>query len=255
MIPRPAQYLLRFDDLCPTHSRERWRCFTPLLAEFGIRPILAIVPDNRDPALVVSPPDPQFWDEMRALENAGAAIGLHGYRHLCVNRGRSLVPLHRETEFAGVGEETQRTWIREGLAILRRHGLHPTIWVAPRHGFDRATLRVLRSEGIGIVSDGFARRPFVREGLTWIPQQLWAPQAKQSGLWTICLHANTPPDSFAGQLRRFVRDHAQQFTSVERVVAELDPAPLTVPERMQARATLLRIRSRTRLTRRLSAGR
>ncbi len=249
MIPQPAQYLLRFDDLCPTYSRERWRRFTPLLAEFGIRPILAIVPDNRDPALDWSPPDPAFWDEMRSLEGSGSAIGLHGLQHLCLSRGRGLVPLHRETEFAGVAEETQRVWVREGLAILRGHGLNPAIWVAPRHGFDRATLRVLRGEGIGLVSDGFTRRPFIRDGLTWIPQQLWAPEAKKSGLWTICLHANTAPDSLVKQLRRFLQDRAQQFTSVERIAAGSGPAPLTFAGRMQAQAALLRVRVRTGLSR------
>jgi hypothetical protein len=244
MTPRPAQYLLRFDDLCPTHSREGWRRFTPLLAEFGIRPILAIVPENRDPALAVSPPDPEFWEEMRTLEANGAAIGLHGYRHLCASRSHSLVPLHRETEFAGVDEETQRAWIREGLSILRGLGLHPKIWVAPRHGFDRATLRALRKEGIGILSDGFAWRPFVAGGVTWIPQQLWAPEAKESGLWTICLHANTAPDWLVEQLRGFLRQRAQQFTSVERVVAEFEPAPLTLREGIQAQAALLRVCAR-----------
>ncbi len=253
MIPRPAQYLLRFDDLCPTYSRERWRRFTPLLAEFGIRPILAIVPDNRDPALAVSPSHPGFWDEMRTFEGAGASIGLHGYQHLCVSRGRSLVPLHPETEFAGVEEKTQRAWIREGLAILRSHGLHPAVWVAPRHGFDRVTLRVLREAGIEVVSDGFARRPFVRDGLAWIPQQLWAPEAKKSGLWTICLHPTTAPDSLVEKLRKFLGDHAQHFTSVERAVAELEPAPLSFPERVHAEAALLRVRLRTGLKRRSGA--
>lgn len=252
MIPPPARYLLRFDDLCPTHSPERWRRFTPLLEEFGIRPILAIIPENRDPELAASPPDPEFWDEMRALETSGAAIGLHGYRHLCVNRGRSLVPLHRETEFAGVDPATQRIWIRRGLAILRRLGLNPTIWVAPRHGFDRATLGVLREEGIGLVSDGFARRTFVRNGLTWIPQQLWAPETKESDLWTICLHANTAPDSLVEQLRGFLRKHARQVTSVDRVVAEYEPAPLTVAEKIQAWTALLRAGLRTTTNRRSS---
>lgn len=247
MIPRPAQYLLRFDDLCPTHSPERWRRFTPLLEEFGIRPILAIVPENRDPALAASPPDPEFWDEMRALETSGAAIGLHGYRHLCVNRGRSLVPLHRETEFAGVDESTQRAWIREGLAILRGHGLHPAVWVAPRHGFDRATLGVLREEGVGLVSDGFARRTFVRNGLTWIPQQLWAPETKEGGLWTICLHANTAPDSLVEQLRGFLRKHARQVTSVARIAADPEPDALNFQERRQAQTALLRVRARMAL--------
>ena len=124
--------MLRIDDLCPTVDADRWALWRALLNEFALRPILAVVPDNRDPELEASPADPSFWAQMRLLEAAGAAIALHGYRHLCTSRGRSLVALHPETEFAGVPEETQRTWIGAGLAILRGHGLHPKLWVAPR---------------------------------------------------------------------------------------------------------------------------
>jgi hypothetical protein len=244
MIPRPAQYLLRFDDLCPTQDGAKWRRFAPLLREFGIKPILAVVPDNRDTGLELSPPDDAFWDETRAMEAAGATIGLHGYRHVCETRGRSLVPLHRETEFAGVPEATQREWIHAGLDILRGHGLNPKIWVAPRHGFDRATLRALRGEGIGLLSDGFARRPFTRDGVIWLPQQLWAPQTKSSGLWTICLHSNAAPDSLVDQLRSFLVRYGNQFTSVDRVVAELQPGALDLSERMFGASSLLRIQIR-----------
>lgn len=191
MLPSPAQYLLRFDDLCPTIPRQCWQRFLPLIDEFHLRPILAIIPDNRDPSLCLAPPDPGFWEAMRALEAAGATMALHGYQHLCAAAGRSLVPLSRQSEFAGVPEPTQRAWIREGLGILRGHGLTPRIWVAPRHGFDKQTLRALRAEGIAALSDGVARKPFMRCGLVWIPQQLWAPQQKDRGLWTICIHPHT----------------------------------------------------------------
>jgi|SRR5208282_397869 len=244
MIPRPAQYLLRFDDLCPTVSRELWQRFQPLLEEFGIRPILAVVPDNQDHQLAHSQPNPEFWTQMRSMEAAGAAIGLHGYRHICNRKGLSLVPVNRESEFAGVPEEIQREWIRTGLQILRGHGLNPQIWVAPRHGFDLATLRVLREEGIGLLSDGFALRPFTRNGLTWIPQQLWAPEVKAEGLWTICLHTNTTPDALVRQLRSFLGKHAAQFTSVDRVVAEMPPSDLSLAERVYGAIALHRVRAR-----------
>lgn len=249
MIPRPAQYLLRFDDLCPTHDHARWQRFPPLFAEFGLKPLFAVVPDNHDPALDVSPPAPGFWDQMQSLQAEGAAIGLHGYRHLCISRGRSLVPFHKDTEFAGVPEETQQLWIQEGLKILRFHGLNPSIWVAPRHGSDRATLRALHAEGINTISDGFARRPFLRDGLNWIPQQLWAPQPKSSGVWTICLHSNTATDRQVDGLREFLRNHASQFTSVDRILAEFKPTPLSLHERLEAGAAMYRIRARKILKR------
>jgi predicted deacetylase len=240
MIPSPAQYLLRFDDLCPTVSRERWQRFLPLIEEFGIRPILAVVPDNEDYHLQVSPEDPEFWAQMRAMEAAGATIALHGYNHVCRSRGRSLLPLHRRTEFAGVPEDIQRQWIHAGLEILRDRGLNPRIWVAPRHGFDSQTLYALRKEGIRVLSDGFARVPFTRGGLTWIPQQLWAPVDKQKGLWTICVHANTAHSSLVSQLHDFVRQHAAQFTSVDRVLAEFPPAKLSGTEWLYGKLALWR---------------
>jgi predicted deacetylase len=243
MMPKPAQYLLRFDDLCPTFSRAGWERFVPLIEEFGIKPILAVVPDNQDPALQLAPPDSDFWAGMRAMEAAGAAIALHGYRHRCDSAGRGLLPLHQQTEFAGVPEATQREWIHAGLAILRGHGLNPRIWVAPRHGFDGGTLRALAAEGIETVSDGLARAPFTRGGVTWIPQQLWAPVEKSKGLWTICVHSNTAHDSLVDELRAFLGKHAAQLTSVERVLAEFEPSELSPSERLYEGFALWRMRA------------
>jgi predicted deacetylase len=243
MILKPAQFLLRFDDLCPTLSVGPWQRLLPLIQEFRLRPILAIVPDNRDPELEVSPPDPEFWAQMRALEAVGATIALHGYRHLCQSTGRSLLPLHRHTEFAGVPEPTQRQWIHAGLAILRARGLNPKLWVAPRHGFDHATLRALRSEGIHVLSDGFACLPFSRDGITWIPQQLWGPLEKSDGLWTICIHSNSTSGSEVEELHAFLATHSAQFTSVDRVLAEFRPVSFGPLEHLHEACALWRMRA------------
>lgn len=253
MTPGPARYLLRLDDLCPTAPRARLDRLQGLMEEFRVCPILAVIPDNQDRELAMEPPDPDFWARMRALQAAGAVIGLHGYRHLCASRGRSLVPLHRFTEFAGVPEATQRNWMRAGLAILRAQGLNPRLWVAPRHGFDRVTLRVLHEEGIRVVSDGLARMPFQRGGVTWLPQQLWAPVEKPWGLWTILLHTHTASDALIDDLRAFLRHHAGQFMPAGQAMAEFGPKlPLT--ERLYEAAALLRFRQR-QLRKRLSGRR
>jgi len=243
MIPRPAQYLLRFDDLCPTMAHDRWQRCAALIEEFGLRPILAVIPDNQDLELNLSPPDSEFWVRMRIMEEAGASIALHGYRHLCNSRDGSLLALHKYSEFAGVREEKQNEWIREGLGILRGQGLNPKIFVAPRHGFDGATLRALQEEGVQLISDGFARIPFVRGGMTWIPQQLWGPVSKEKGLWTICIHSNLISEKQFAELRNFVCAHAVQFTSVEKVLAEVKPGKLGVLERLHEAWSLWRARA------------
>jgi predicted deacetylase len=237
-----ARYLLRFDDLSPTVSAGRWSPLAALVAEFHLRPILAVIPDNHDPELEASPPDADFWNQMRSLEAAGATIGLHGYRHLCQSHGRGLVDLHRVTEFAGVEFATQRAWIAAGLRLLRGHGLNPRIWVAPRHGFDARTLAALRVEGLSLLSDGFARRPFIRRDLTWIPQQLWGPVDKPNGLWTICLHPNSTGDDQLAALRAFLVLHANQFLSVDEALLQFPPAPLPLAERLYAGMVFRRLK-------------
>jgi predicted deacetylase len=239
-----AQYLLRVDDLCPTVASEPWRQFVELIEEFQLDPILAIVPNNCDAALDQSPPDPGFWAQMRELQSSGATIALHGYTHVCACVGRSLIPLARRSEFAGVSQQLQREWISEGVRILRAQALDPRLWVAPRHGFDASTLRALKAEGIEILSDGFARRPFLRAGFAWIPQQIWAPCEKSEGLWTICVHPNTARAADIEALRNFVREHGTQFTSVDHALAAFSPGALTLAERADAQTALWRVQIR-----------
>ncbi len=240
MTPKPAQYLIRFDDLCPTMLSARFERFFSIIARFGVKPILAIVPDNQDPELNCQPPDPNFWNRMRSLQTAGATIAMHGYRHLCTSRGKSILGLHQETEFSRVEESQQRQWIRSGLEILRGNGLSPRLFVAPRHGFDRTTLRALAGEGLGVLSDGFARRPFMRHDILWLPQQLWEPVKKSSGLWTICIHANTATPALEVKLEKFLADHAKHFTCFDNVVAE-KPDELRLGERLAEFIALKRI--------------
>jgi peptidoglycan/xylan/chitin deacetylase (PgdA/CDA1 family) len=252
VLREPAQYLLRFDDLCPTMAMDRWRSLAQLIEEFQLCPILAIVPDNRDGQLCCAASDRDFWARMRRFESAGATVALHGYTHVCARDGRSLLRLAPTSEFAGAPSALQDQWIEAGLRILRMRGLTPRLWVAPRHGFDRDTLRALRAQGIPALSDGLARRPFFREGILWIPQQLWSPVEKNRGLWTICIHPNTVSPLDVEQLRAFLAAHAKQFTSFDQVLEEYEPFALNFMERSYAALAEIRIRLRYLRNRRMA---
>lgn len=243
-LPRPAQYLLRIDDLCPTVDARRWGRLRLLIREFGIRPILAVVPANEDRNLSASQPDPSFWDQMRELEESGATIALHGLSHVCNRQGKSLIRLHRHGEFAGVHPDDQRGRIAKGLQLLRSHGLMPKLFIAPRHHFDTKTLRALKREDILYLSDGFARVPFDCGGITWIPMQLWSPEVRSKGLWTICVHPNSTDADRFRTLRAFAGHFESQFTCFDRIQAEFPPSPLSAGERLYEIAVTARLRLR-----------
>jgi predicted deacetylase len=241
-----ARYLIRFDDLCPTMDRARWARNEQLVRRFGVKPLVAVVPDNRDPELVRDESDPGFWEHLRNLQAEGWTLGLHGFQHLCEARGWGLVPLHDRNEFVGLPEREQRDKLERGVAILRGHGLEPKVWVAPRHGFDATTLRVLKSLGIGAVSDGLGLLPFVQDGMLWLPQQLWSGMARPQGVWTILIHTNTQTDGEFEKLAEFLEDHADEFVTVDQVCREFGGREASIEDRV-IRFAWLRRRSVRRL--------
>jgi len=210
-----ARYIFRMDDACPWMHHKNWNQLEEIFDQYGIRPIVAIVPSCRDEELLVNSENTSFWTQALAWQKKGWVIALHGFDHVYLGKKCGLVPLNRKTEFAGQPEDVQRKKIRDGWAILKGKQLEPTIWIAPAHTFDRVTLQCLLEETtIRTVSDGLSRTPFKRFGFTWVPQQIWTPRACPSGVWTICLHPNTMGPDMLVCVEAFLKKHHSQVTSI-----------------------------------------
>jgi hypothetical protein len=48
--------------------------FPPDRLPARVKPILAVVRENRNPDLRIDEPDPEFWDRMRALEGTSLEV-------------------------------------------------------------------------------------------------------------------------------------------------------------------------------------
>lgn len=223
-----ARYLLRLDDACPTMKRDGWQRLEDLFDELRIKPIVAVVPDNQDPALHYDDADPGFWDRVRRWRNKGWTIAQHGYRHILKpTRASQYLPINPGSEFAGLPLAEQEEKIAKGWALFASEGVEPTVWVAPAHSFDRTTLRAIeRSTPIRIVSDGLARNPFAADGFRWIPQTLWSLTPKDDGVWTVCLHPSTMGDDEFARLAGALRGpYRGKLTSVDEL--DLSDRPKT----------------------------
>src|SRR5262245_50629556 len=111
-----ARYLLRFDDICPTMNWDVWDQIDAILCAEGVTPILAVVPDNQDQELKVSPPNPRFWDRARDWQARGWTIGMHGYEHRFVTSESGILRVNRFSEFAGLPAAEQERKLRAGLS-------------------------------------------------------------------------------------------------------------------------------------------
>jgi|GEM_PF-374324 len=220
-----AAYLFRLDDITPEMDWERFWALMRLFLRHSIKPLLGVVPDNRDPNLIRQSSRADFWEILRTLKNSDSIdIAQHGYQHILVHRpGAALIGpaygIKKEvSEFAGDPFNDQIFRIREGLRIIKSNGLDTTTWMAPNHSYDRNTLKALRENKFTAVSDGVALFPYRSDGLIFIPQTSWRPRWMPLGVHTICIHTNSITPSEVKRLRIFMR-RPLNFTRFSEVVS------------------------------------
>jgi len=212
-------YLLRFDDICPTMNWPIWEAIEAPMMALNLRPILAVVPDNRDPRLVAGPPRADFWEQVRRWQAMGWTIALHGYQHVYVNRDPGIIGLNPQSEFAGLPRAVQEEKLKKGLAIFREQGVRAEAWVAPAHSFDRTTVQLLAELGVSTISDGLWHLPFSEDGrMTWVPQQLWDFRPRPAGVWTVCCHPNPWTREAAARFAADLAAYASRITDLATVL-------------------------------------
>ena len=185
-----TKYFFRLDDISPNMNRDNFNLAVEIFRRHNIKPLIAVIPDVKDPKLTGYQTDQGFWLIMEELKNDGWVIAQHGYRHLSNGNG-GVVKIHRSGEFGGLDFENQSEMISAGRKIMEERCIASDIFVAPRHSFDKDTAKALRQNGFSFISDGIALWPFKKWDLTWLPQILWRPRKGIFGMITVALHTNT----------------------------------------------------------------
>lgn len=214
------KYLIRLDDACPTMDAAKWQRMENILDRYGVRPLAGVIPNNQDSKQIISAEDPNFWTKVNNWASKGWTIALHGYNHCYISDGgmEGLNPLWARSEFAGVPLEKQKEKIREGVKILRSHGVDPKYFFAPSHTFDQNTLEAVKSESsIRVISDTLALKPYRYREFYFIPQQSGHCIAFPFGVWTFCFHPNTMSEKAFNKLEAFLKKYKKRFGSISEL--------------------------------------
>lgn len=205
-------YLLRLDDASEHWNIENWHRMHDMVQKYGVKPIVAIIPDNQDSKLLRFPLDPSYDDTIRAWLTEGWTPALHGYSHVMDSPNGGVNPINRRSEFAGKPLEIQQEKIRNGYALLKEKGIAPHVFVAPGHTFDKNTLEALRTEtDIRIVSDTIADDVWFENDFYFIPQQSGSVRVLGFTVTTFCYHPNTMHNEGFEKLEFFLREHHRNF--------------------------------------------
>ncbi|MBO5057686.1 MAG: DUF2334 domain-containing protein [Lachnospiraceae bacterium] len=229
---------VRLDDITPDMDWERFYLFKALLDKYQVKPLIGVVPDNRDENLRAEKKDNKenaeeadaenskktlikdgkpadFWIYVKQLQREGYIISMHGFRHIYATKKGGLFPLNNFSEFAGLSYETQKTMLEEGKKILKDKGIETTLFMAPAHSYDKNTLKALRETGFTGLTDGFGDEPYEWKGLTFYPIsfKLGSTFKKQSGYSTMVIHTGTVSENDLKKYEGYFRRKDVEFIS------------------------------------------
>ncbi len=201
------QIAIRMDDITPDMDWEKFLKFKKLLDEHDIKPLIGVVPDNKDKKLSLNKEKEDFWDYVKHLQQDGWTVAMHGLNHLYTTKNPGLFPIGNKSEFAGLSFRRQDEMIREGKEILFNHGIVTDIFMAPSHSFDKNTIRALKNNGFYVITDGFGTTPFRSLDMVFYPISVVRSKSlsdASDGIVTFVYHANTMEDKDFEALKKLL---------------------------------------------------
>ena len=212
-----VKYFFRLDDIAPNMNWENFNKVKKIFKQYKIKPLIAVIPDVRDPKLSSWAANENFWSIMSELLSDKWVIGQHGYQHLSGGDG-GILHIHNSGEFGGLDLELQKTMIASGKEIMKEKLINPKIFVAPRHSLDKNTVKALLISDFNFISDGIALYPFKKWGIIWLPQILWRPRWWLFGMITVALHPNAMIGKDFDNLEKFIEKNSKKIAGFLELV-------------------------------------
>lgn len=204
---------IRMDDITPDMNWENFLKLKEIFDKYNVKPLLGVVPDCQDEMLHCEDAKEDFWEYLKGLQQEGWVLAQHGCYHQYTTKKGGLFPLNCFSEYAGVPYEKQKEQIAHGRNCLLEKGIHADIFMAPGHTYDRNTLKTLREYGFTHVTDGFGKKPYLRDGLVFLPiaEKKSAVFGEEEGYTTLVIHANGMKESEIQWYDEMIGKHTEKF--------------------------------------------
>lgn len=199
------KYVIRLDDACPTMNKEKWDRMEELLSKYNIKPIVGVIPENRDSEFnynLIS----NFWEAyVFRWQQKGWLIAQHGLHH---NLNKNI-----RTEFKNKSYEEQLHILKSGYQKLIDNNIKPNCFFAPAHTFDNTTIKACKElKYFEFISDGYSFYPYEKNGMMFLPSVFDTPhKISKFGVFTFVYHPNKMKESDFEYLENFIKNNNELF--------------------------------------------
>ena len=185
--------LIRMDDISENMNWSLMDKCESLFDKYKIKPLLGIIPINKDPELLKYPYNSKFWDRVTDWKNKGWEITMHGLNHLYTQKSNDKKDIFNyggNSEFYGLEYLDQLSKIQSGLIEFKKRNLKIRSFFAPNHIYDENTLKALKASEIKIVIDGYGLFPYFKDEILFVPQLFYKEIILPFGIQSTQMHIN-----------------------------------------------------------------
>ena len=216
--------LIRLDDIAENMNWDLMEKSESLFEKYGIKPVLGVVPCNKDSELLSYPKKNNFWEQIRIWKNKGWEITMHGYTHVYdkISKNEDYFGYGGGSEFCGHPLETQISRIKNGLQKFEEEKIKIRSFFAPNHTYDQNTFLALKNFGIKEIIDGYGLMPYTENDIKFIPQLFYKVFALPFGIQATQIHLNYWKQKDFDDFEKFIEKNSKKIITYDQALKKVN---------------------------------
>jgi len=216
--------LIRIDDIAENMNWNLMEKSELLFEKYGIKPVLGVIPENKDDTLLSYPKKNDFWEKVRIWKNKGWEIAMHGYTHVYDKKTKRNDYFNHggDSEFCGHSLEIQELRIKKGLKKFDREKIKIRTFFAPNHTYDQNTFVALKNNGINEIIDGYGLMPYSENNIKFIPQLFYKVFALPFGIQSTQIHLNYWEQKDFDNFEKFIVKNSNKIITYDEALKKVN---------------------------------
>lgn len=212
--------LIRMDDIAEHMNWEFMDRCELLFDKFNIKPLLGVIPENKDPEFLKYQKNSDFWNRVKSWKEKGWEISMHGHEHLYgqETKKNDFFNYGGGSEFYGLDYQTQLNKIKLGIEKFTKKNIVVRSFFAPNHTYDLNTLKALKECNIKIVIDGYGLFPYYKFDLLFIPQLFYKEIVLPFGIQSTQIHINYWDKNYLQNFEDFIYKNHRKIIDIDYIL-------------------------------------
>ena len=215
--------LIRFDDIC---ENMKWNYIEEceyLFDKLNIKPVLGVIPNNRDNELLKYPLKKNFWEIVRNWQSKGWTIAMHGNSHFydSETNKKDYFSYGGKSEFFGHPLEEQMKRIKIGLEKFNSENIKIRTFFAPNHTYDKNTFQALKNLGLNEIIDGYGLMPYSEFDIKFIPQLFYQNIILPFGIQSTQIHLNYWDNKDFEIFKKFIIKNKEKIITYDQAITKI----------------------------------